>query len=146
MNKEENMGKKVNSQNIRRLKVDKKAGADSIGTFKTQLDIEVPDLTDEKYNVGWKDYTDELPDYFVEGTAQLPITWFNNFYVKIPGDPGNGIRVRQYKITLQTPPVNSRLFYFDTIEKVVNEVKFDPNQTTVTFHLDLGDPPVGVYP
>ena len=140
------MGKKINSQNIRRLKVDQKTGTDSIGTFKTQLDIEIPDLAEDKYIADWKEYTDELPEYFVEGTSQYPITWFNNFYVKIPDDPGDGIRVRQYKVTLQTPPINARLFYFDTVEKVIKEVMYDPNQTTVVFWLDLGDPPVGSYP
>ena len=140
------MGKKVDSQNIRRLKVDRTTGAGSIGSFMTQLDIEVLDLAEEKYIVGWKDYTADLPDYFVEGTTQLAITWFNNFFVKIPDDPGDGIKVREYRITLQTPPANSRLFYFDTLEKSVEEIKFDPGQTTVSFDLDLGDPPVGVYP
>jgi hypothetical protein len=143
--KEETMSKSVKSQKIRRLRVDRTTGVDKIDSFVTQLGIEIPGLDESKYEVGWKDYQNDLPDYFQD--EKNTITWFNNFYVKIQDETVTAGRyARKYILTIQKPPAGKKLCYFDPVDKVPKGIDFSSSSTTVTIELDLADPPTGMYP
>ncbi len=108
-------------------------GKGNIPNYVTDLDIEV----DDRYEAYSKPVPDPTP--FENGF----ITWFNAFGVreKVSGKDAN----IQYTVTLQALPAGKRLFYLHNNQP--HEISTaDAGSGKVTFTLDIGDPPSGMYP
>lgn len=80
------------------------------------------------------------------------ITWFTNFQVEGPRNPADNKRVKEkYSVTVRVPPKTAdgedrTLCYYDTESRQVVDIPGPYTGDTVTFKLDLVDPPSGFYP
>lgn len=100
-----------------------------------------------------------LPEYYQNDT-NLPITWFTNFGVNGPTNPANPKKLQKaYKVTLQNAPAGKTLCIYDDTQPAgqrvlvisqeagAGKIAYTDNKNgTITFQLDLVDPPSGYYP
>lgn len=129
-------------------------GKTSIPGFNTDLDV---DVLDDQYEA----YDKQLPKNLPRETANKEsITWFNNFGVKGPATTQNPKKLQKaYKVTIQKAPSAKTLCIYDDTQAMGQEVLVlsstggsgriaytDNNNGTVSFFLDLVDPPTGYYP
>ena len=137
------------------IKVKDSAGKDV--DFDTSVFIDV----DPGYSpVGKLDNTlNGLPRYY-RNDQNLPITWFINFGVNGPAAAENPKKLQKaYKVTIQKAPSGKTLCIYDDTQAAGQEVLVlsptagsgriaytDNNNGTVSFYLDLVDPPSGYYP
>ncbi len=117
--------------------------------------------TDAGYSpVGKPDTTlSGLPAYY-QNNRSFPITWFINFGVNGPATTQNPKKLQKaYKVTIQKAPSGKTLCIYDDTQAAGQEVLVlsatggsgriaytDNNNGTVSFFLDLVDPPSGIYP
>jgi hypothetical protein len=102
---------------------------------------------------------EKLPKYY-QGDTNLRITWFTDFGVNGPTNPANPKKLQKaYKVTLQRAPAGKTLCIYDDTQTSEQKVLvlsptagsgriayIDNNNGTISFYLDLVDPPSGFYP
>jgi hypothetical protein len=100
-----------------------------------------------------------LPAYY-QNNNNLPITWFINFGVNGPANTQNPKKLQKaYQVTLQKAPSGKTLCIYDDTQAAAQEVLVlaptagagriaytDNGNGTISFSLDLVDPPTGYYP
>lgn len=125
--------------------------------FDTSVDIDA----DAGYSpFGKPDTTlNDLPAYY-QNNRSFPITWFINFGVNGPATTQNPKKLQKtYKVTIQKAPSGKTLCIYDDTQAEGQKVLVlsptggsgriaytDNNNGTVSFSLDLVDPPTGYYP
>jgi hypothetical protein len=129
-------------------------GKASIPGFNTDLDV---DVLDDQYEA----YDKELPKNLPKETGNKEtITWFNNFGVNGPTSSTNPKKLKKaYKVTIQKAPARKTLCIYDDTQATGSEILIlsptagsgriaytENNNGTVSFYLDLVDPPTGYYP
>ncbi len=100
-----------------------------------------------------------LPGFY-RNDPSLPITWFINFGVNGPATTQNPKKLQKaYKVTIQKVPFDKTLCIYDDTQEEGQEVLVlsptagpgriaytENTNGTVSFYLDLVDPPTGYYP
>jgi hypothetical protein len=113
-------------------------GKVSIPEFDTDIEV---DVTDAQYEA----YDKELPKNLPKETVNKEtITWFNNFGVRHKNGT-NERTVPHYKVRIQMLPEGEKLCAY--YNNAVNDIPVqDAGQNKIEFTLDVGDPPIGIYP
>ena len=100
--------------------------------------------------------TAQLPAYW-NNDPNLPITWFNNFGVRYTSGPNKGKNIPNgeftYKVRLKIPddPNNQErtICIYDESKPQGQRLEIKGsggNGNIITFDLNLGDPPTGIFP
>lgn len=110
----------------------------SIPGYDTEIEVDIGSENAKKYEVVSKDIPEPTP--YGKGT----ITWFNAYGIKVR-ETGNYANIF-YTVTLNAlPPGKTKLFAL--INNAPQELDFkEIGNGKIKFTLEIGDPPVGIWP
>jgi hypothetical protein len=107
------------------------------------LRVKLAHPAQQKYDVWKKDIPTGLPTSFVDPDdgQTKPITWHNNFGLKLKGKDAFEEDVDSYEVEIEAAPESVVVYYHKNKVNKVKNPKFSNGKAT--FKLALGDPPIG---